>query len=85
MARNFRGKTSSLQGRNFIFEGHGCSKKQKSCITSLKPLSVHCFPNFEFFPVWSLPHLSNMPTTFSVKVSVLKYKTECEDSPTKMP
>ena len=52
----------SLNGRNIIPEGHGCSRKEKSCITPKKPLL----------------HLSNMSSSFCDKVKVLKHKTECE-------
>ena len=73
----------SLYGRNFISEGHECSKKRKVIYYLTKTSLCTCFfPNFELFPVPPLPHLSKMSTLFCDKVPVLKYKTECEESTT---
>ena len=54
----------SLNSRNFIPEGNGCSRKVKSSITSKKPPPV----------------LRNMDSSFCDKVPLLKYKIECKGS-----
>ena len=37
-------------------------------------------PGSEIFPGLRLPDLSNVPTSFYMKVQVFKYKTACEES-----
>ena len=51
----------------------------QSHVLDYKNLSFF-FQNFDFFRPPSLLYLSNMPTSFSDKVPVLKYKIECEVS-----
>ena len=58
-------------------------KKEKSCNTLQKPLSIHdFFQTFEFFRASTLFYLSNMVTSFCDKVPVFKDKTKCEGSST---
>ena len=67
----------SLHGRNFISKGHGFSKKEKSCITLEKPLSVHAFFKIsEFFPV---PPLSVKAYNIlqNVKTTKLVFINQC--------
>ena len=63
---HYRGETS--------FSKAWMLKKEKSCISLIKPFSVHVLPNFEFSLVPPLSHL-NMPTSLIFHAPLLKFKT----------